>query len=185
MADQGSEGMLSPFLRRHRVNAVKRYLKGNILDVGCGTGILAGEVSPDHYLGVERDPFSIEIAISKFNEHKFQTIWPDDKQKFDTVVALAVIEHVKCPKQFLGELAEQLKPDESARVVITTPSPSMDWIHDLGASVGLFSKHANQEHEKLLDRGTLESAGEKVGLHLRMYRRFLFGANQIAVFERK
>jgi hypothetical protein len=34
MADQGSEGLLSPFLRRKRILAVKPYLRGRVLDVG-------------------------------------------------------------------------------------------------------------------------------------------------------
>ncbi len=184
MADQDTEGLLSPFLRNQRLKAIKPYLQGKVLDVGCGTGSLAGEVSPDHYLEVEIDQFSLESAISKFPKHRFQKALPNETEKFDTVIALAVIEHVKRPEQFLAELSKRLKPTESARVVITTPHPSMDWIHDFGASIGLFSKHANEEHEELLDCAKLESISNKVELRL-VYKRFLFGANQLAVFEHK
>jgi len=185
MADQGSEGILSPFLRRQRFSAIRSYLNGSVLDVGCGTGKLAEEVAADRYLGVEIDSLSLESAISKFAQHRFQKVLPDDAEKFDTVIALAVIEHVKKPEQFLLELSKQLKAEKSARLVVTTPHPSMDWIHDFGSAIGLFSKHANEEHEELLDREKLESAGKQAGLHLVLYRRFLFGANQLAVFERE
>ena len=184
MADQGSEGILSPFLRRQRFGAVRQYLHGSILDVGCGTGTLAKEVSSDHYLGVEIDSLSLESAIQKFTKHRFQEVLPD-VEKFNTVVSLAVIEHVENPEQFLSELSKRLKSEESARVVITTPHPSMDWVHDFGSAIGLFSQHANEEHEELLDKEKLESAGRHAGLQLVLYKRFLFGANQLAVFERE
>ena len=183
MADQASEGMLSPFLRRQRLNAAKPFLHGDVLDVGCGSGMLAEKVSPDSYLGVEIDPTSLNIAMDKFSEHRFQKRLPDIIDKFDTVVSLAVIEHVECPEDFLTELSKYLKNNNAARIVITTPHPSMDWVHDFGANIGLFSKHASEEHEELLDYTKLEVAGRKAGLNLIEYRRFLFGANQLAVFE--
>ena len=54
----------------------------------------------------------------------------------------------------------------------------------LGARVGLFSRHASEEHEQLLDRTRLESLAEKAGLNLVHYRRVLLGANQLAVMKR-
>ena len=149
-------------------------------------GVIIGSLTTtDLYLGVEVDPVSLDSAVRNFPVHRFQKVLPDATEKFDTVIALAVIEHVKKPEYFLAELAKRLKIDKSVRVVITTPHPSMDWIHDLGASIGLFSKHANEEHEELLDRVKLEFVGTKAGLNLVSYKRFLFGANQLAVFEKK
>lgn len=185
MADQGSEGMLSPLLRRLRFNVARPYLKRTILDVGCGAGTLAGEVSSVHYYGVEVDGLSLDKAIKMYPMHKFSKSLPDSTEKFDTIISLAVIEHVDSPELFMLDLSKRLKNEESARIVITTPHPSMDWIHDVGASIGLFSKHANEEHEELLDRVKLESVGAKAGLHLVLYKRFLFGANQLAVFEHR
>jgi SAM-dependent methyltransferase len=184
MADQGSEGLLSPFLRRQRLLAVKPYLKGRVLDVGCGSGALAELLGSDQYVGVEIDQASIDKARINFPNHQFYKELPADDEKFDTVVALAVIEHVSDPSSFLQTLATRLKSDADARIVCTTPHPSVDWIHDLGAAIGLFSRHANEEHEDLLDRSKLELFGRQAGLNLISYRRFLFCVNQIAVFER-
>ena len=182
MADQASEGLLSPYLRRQRLSAAMVHLKGRVLDVGCGSGALARNIAPDHYLGVDRDPLSLEIASSDHPGYRFQEELPAGDEKFDTVVALAVIEHVSSPAQFLSELAGYLKPLATARIIISTPHPSMDWIHSGGAALGLFSQHANDEHEELLDRAKLKSVGLSAGLRLVSYRRFLFGANQLAVF---
>lgn len=184
MADQALEGMLSPFLRRQMIDMVRPYLKGTVLDVGCGSGMLAEEVSAESFVGVEVDSLSLNTAIEKFPTYRFQKTLPEDTEKFDTVVSLAVIEHVTSPEEFLAEISSRLKINDKARVVITTPHPSMDWIHDLGANIGLFSKHANDEHEELLDYEKLVLVGKKSGLKLVEYKRFLFGSNQLAVFKR-
>jgi len=183
MADQGVEGLLSPYLRNQRLMAARPHLKGRILDFGCGSGALAGLISPDQYLGMDIDDFSLQKARMNYPDHQFISSLPSTDQKFDSVISLAVIEHVVDPVDFLKTLAQYLKPSDSARVIVTTPHPKMDWIHDVGAAVGLFSKHANEEHEELLDRQKLEDAGRQAGLVLLSYRRFLFGANQIAVYS--
>ncbi|HCE91164.1 MAG: hypothetical protein A2Z90_18240 [Burkholderiales bacterium GWA2_64_37] len=184
MADQGSEGLLSPFLRRTRFRAAKKYLKGAVLDVGCGTAGLSRYVEPGKYYGVEVDKTSLEIAKNLHPESKFSSVLEEVVEKFDTVVSLAVIEHVAAPSDFLFQLSTMLK-DEDGLIVITTPHPSVDWVHTLGASIGIFSKHASEEHEDLLDKRALQIAGDKVGLHMIIYERFLMNANQIAVYKKK
>ncbi len=184
MADQGAEGLLSPWLRKKRFAAARPFLHGRVLDFGCGSGALAEFVSGDLYLGVDKDELSLQNAQSRFPKHRFISKLPAADEKFDSVVSLAVIEHVSDPAEFLHILSAYLDESNDARLIVTTPHPSVDWIHDLGASIGLFSKHANEEHEELLDRAKLERAGVQAGLKLIAYRRFLFGANQIAVFEK-
>lgn len=184
MADQGGEGILSPWLRKKRIEAAAPYLKGRVLDFGCGTGALASLVDADHYLGVEVDEASLQLARSRFPSHRFVSTLPEPAEKFDSIISLAVIEHVSDPSRFLAALAAHLEESDTACLALTTPHPSVDWVHDTGAAVGLFSKHANEEHEDLLDRARLEMAGAEAGLRLISYRRFLFGANQIAIFDK-
>ncbi|AHF00119.1 class I SAM-dependent methyltransferase [Thioalkalivibrio paradoxus] len=184
MADQGAEGVLSPWLQRRRFAAALPYLTGRVLDVGCGSGALAGRLKADRYYGTDVDPESLELARSRFPNYVFSSQLPALDERFDTVVALAVIEHDAEPGDFLKRLTAYMR-DSNSRLVVTTPHPSMDWIHDVGAAIGLFSKHANEEHEGLLDRATLVRAGAVAGLRLSSYRRFLFSANQIAVFQKE
>jgi 2-polyprenyl-3-methyl-5-hydroxy-6-metoxy-1,4-benzoquinol methylase len=181
MADQGTEGLLSPFLRKQRFKAAKPYLNGRILDVGCGSGALAELVDPAWYVGIEVDETSVNKAKQIYPHHFFQNSLPPVEEKFNTVVSLAVIEHVPDPAAFLSSLSQYLESSK-ARIIITTPHPSVDWIHDMGASIGLFSKHANEEHEDLLNEEKLRAVGLVAGLKLESYSRFLFGANQLAVF---
>lgn len=184
MADQGTEGLLSPYLRRKRIQAVAPYLRGRILDFGCRSGALATQIDADKYLGVEIDNLSLQQAQGRFSKHCFDSKLPELSYKFDTVVSLAVIEHVSDPVDFLRTLAAYLGDAQSSHIVITTPHPSVDLVHDLGAAIGLLSRHANEEHEDFLDRSKLETAGKQAGLRLVFYSRFLLGANQIAVYAK-
>jgi SAM-dependent methyltransferase len=145
----------------------------------------AGEIQPICYLGIEVDQLSLDSAINQFPTHSFQESLPKENEKFDTIISLAVIEHVKNSESFLAGLSKRLKPDTDARIVITTPHPSMGWVHDLGATVGLFSQHASDEYEELFDHPKLELDGKKAALRLVSYKRFIFGGNQLAVFAWK
>lgn len=183
MADQVAEGLLSPFLRARRLAAVRPFLRGRVLDFGCGTGALAAQVAGARYLGVDRDEASLAVARTAWPRHRFQTTLPPVGSAFDTVVALAVIEHLADPQALLSTLAHRLAVAETSRLVVTTPHPSVDWLHHAGAAIGLFSRHASEEHETLLDRRALMEIGAGASLRLDLYRRFLLGANQLAVFR--
>ena len=62
MADQGNEGLLSPWLWRKRVAAAFPHLRGKVLDIGCGSGALAEHVTAESYTGVDIDRDSLAIA---------------------------------------------------------------------------------------------------------------------------
>lgn len=183
MADQGSEGLLSPYLRNQRLKAALPFLKGRILDFGCRSGALASLVPAENYSGVDVDDECVRAARRAFPHHQFMTSLAGQDADFDTVVSLAVIEHVADPADFLRELKSHLARKPDARIVCTTPHPSIDWVHAAGARIGLFSWSAHQEHQALLDADALRRAGREAGLEMVEYRRFLFGANQIAAFR--
>ncbi len=184
MADQGTEGFLSPFLRSQRTNAVVSLLKGKVLDVGCGSGALAAHVAPENYLGIDIDPISIAAAREKFPNHRFEQAQTTSENDFQTVVALAVIEHVPSPALFLQTLIDNLEGQNTdCRILCTTPHPAFETIYSIGVKFGLFSSSAHDEHETLLNQKTLAEAGGKAGLVLESYQRFLFGANQLAVYK--
>ncbi len=185
MADQGNEGMLSPFLRERRVREAKAHIRGNVLDVGCGSGRLADCVDSGHYLGVEPDGESLDAARLRHPGHLFQRDLPPRSRKFDSIVALAVIEHAPDPLEFLEELSARLDPDPESRIICTTPYPSFDRVHRAGAALGLFSRHAGEEHQQLLGPGELKSLAGKCGLSIALYRRFLLGANQLLVLKQR
>jgi len=185
MADQGTEGLLSSFLRKRRINAIKPFLKGKILDVGCGTGVLSSLVSSDLYLGVDIDLTSINLAKEKYPNHRFYLELPSENEKFDSIVSLATIEHIANPVEFLSNISKFLTDNSESSIIITTPNPSFEKIYSIGVYLGLFSKHANEEHEELLGFSRLNEIADLCNLKITLYKRFLFGANQMVLFKLK
>jgi len=185
VADQGSEGLFSPFLRRRRILAARPHLQGRVLDVGCGSGALALYIPQNAYVGVDTDRQSLAIARANHPKHSFLENLPLVANSFfDTITILAVIEHVKSPAEFVRSLAERLSASPLASIVLTTPHPLFGRIHGSGAKVGLFSRHAYEEHEDLLDRSQLEIVARECNLKLFLYQRFLLGANQLVILRR-
>ncbi len=178
-----TNGFLSGYLRSKRLGAVLPYVKsGRILDWGCGVGALGVHVDASRYVGVDIDDVSLNIAKSRFPDHRF--VYPDDpllnsENTFDAVVALALIEHVENPETWLAEIKKHLAPNGS--LVLTTPHPSMQWAHELGARVGLFSAEAAEDHNVLVDLPAMETLSQKVDLSIALYRRFLMRCNQLFV----
>ncbi len=178
MAQLVEGGMLSYWLVRRRQQAVRRHLRGRVLDFGCGVGTLAEICDPAGYLGCDIDPRKIEIARRNRPQHRFEIVLPEG-ERFDTVAALAFIEHVHDPAGYLRRFAELL--NAGGRIVLTTPHPSLEWVHTSGARIGLFSHAAHDEHEDLIDRARMLELLAGTRMRLDVYRRFLFGANQLFV----
>jgi SAM-dependent methyltransferase len=170
MADQGTEGLFSPFLRSQRFRAARPYIKGRVLDVGCGTGVLAGIVAADLYVGVDIDEQSLSIANKQYPQYNFQSFLPPEESK---------------PGVFLSELAKRLNEEPDSFIVCTTPHPVVEWVHAAGAKLRLFSWHADEEHKHFLNKAMLVQAASEADLKLSVYRRVLLGANQLAIFQKK
>jgi hypothetical protein len=131
------------------------------------------------------DDDSLISAKRHFPKHRFLSRFPapEEQEKFDVVSALAVIEHVPAPGDFFHMLSLYLNDTLSSLLILTTPHPLGERIHGVGASLGLFSRHANEEHEELLGRKCLELYAKSAGLRLVHYKRFLAGVNQLALFR--
>jgi 2-polyprenyl-3-methyl-5-hydroxy-6-metoxy-1,4-benzoquinol methylase len=181
MADQVGAGLLSPLLRSLRIKAVRPFLAGSVLDFGCGVGALAPYCDPAGYLGVDRDEGSLALARQARAAYRFAATLPEHGS-FETIVAIAVIEHLPDPGGLLSRLTTLMAP--RGRIVVTTPEPRFEWLHAAGAAIGLFSRDAAEEHETLLDREALERLGRNAGLSVISYRHFMFGVNQLCVLEK-
>ena len=180
MPDQGAGGVLSPWLRRHRLSAVRPHLCGVVLDVGCGVGALADDCSAERYVGVDIDAESLALARQRHPAHRFCAA-ADPALRVDTIVLLAAIEHVADPAGFLRGLANHLV--RGGRIVLTTPAPWTDRIHAWGAAIGLFSRAAHEEHETLFDPPRMRVIARSAGLRVIGARKFLLGANQLFLLE--
>jgi 2-polyprenyl-6-hydroxyphenyl methylase/3-demethylubiquinone-9 3-methyltransferase len=174
------EGLLSGFLEKRRIDVARPHLGGRVLDVGCAAGPLAGVIPPDRYVGTDNDEKALAEARSLHPLHDFRT--PDEikpSEEFATVAALAIIEHISNPADWLGDVAQHLAP--GGRIVLTTPHARWEHLHAVGARFRLTSSEAHDQHDSLFDRELLRTTLDAAGLQLAYYKRFLAGMNQLAV----
>ncbi len=160
-----------------------------VLDVGCGLTDLPGRLPA--YVGCDRNPDVLGAQRERFPNRDFFE-WDigrdaapaalQARAPFEAILLLAVLEHAADPPAILCRLSPLLSP--GGRVIATTPHPHGRFALEIGAALGLLSSHAHEEHEGLLSRKDLETAGRAAGLSPVAYRRFLFGMNQLAVFSR-
>jgi len=179
MADQAT-GLLSPWLRKKRITMTCPYIQGRVLDYGCGVGVLAEICKCDTYLGFDIDEESLEIARKSYPGFHF-TSKISEREHFDTIVSLAVIEHVPDPAALLAKFKRILRPE--GRIVVTTPHPSFEWMHTLSSKIGLCSAHASEEHKQLINYRLLKELATEADLIIEKYERFLFGANLLFVLR--
>jgi 2-polyprenyl-3-methyl-5-hydroxy-6-metoxy-1,4-benzoquinol methylase len=191
MPERQFYGFLTSAVQRSRIRAITEYVDraGAVLDAGCGWTPIPSLVN--EYTGCDRDPLVLEEARRRFPERQFFE-WDFNASEppaeliargpFDTIFFLAVLEHVSDPPAVLGRLARLLS--SSGRLIVTTPHPMGRLPLEIGARLGLLSRHAHEEHECLLGRQQLQKTGVSAGLRMQVYRRFLFQLNQLAVFGR-
>lgn len=174
-------GLLSGWLVGERLRVARPHLTGRVLDFACGHGQLAQVCDPASYLGYDIDSRRIDVARQHFPGHRFETALPAGV-RFDTVAALAFIEHVQ-PEPYLRQFVDLLEPN--GRIVLTTPHPSYEWIHTAGARVHIFSPEAHDDHEALISPARMAELANSLNLRLVARQRFLLGANQLFVLDRE
>lgn len=174
-----------------RLAAVRPFVAGGVrlLDVGCGLTSLPGRAGP--YLGCDRSRETLEENRRRHPEARF-VLWDVEAEEvppeirtagpFDVILSLALLEHLSEPERVFVRTAPLLS--DGGRLVVTTPSPAAGTPLRVGVALGLLSRHAADEHEKVLSPADLRTAGAAAGLRLVHHRRFLLGLNQVAVFAR-
>lgn len=107
----------------------KPYIKGTLLELGCGEGRGIRELAPlaETYTAIDKIDEVIDRLSQDYPEHKFQLghfpPMPYEDESFDTIVSFQVIEHIKDDQLFLQEIARILKPGGTA--LISTPNIRM------------------------------------------------------------
>ncbi len=179
--------LVSLFLQRQRYLAALPYLRGDVLDLGCNTGQILECLKPgQQYVGVDsssgvaawwqRTRPGVEFHLRNLDCDALGL-----GRRFDTVLMLAILEHLGRPENILSQMPEVLQP--AGRLVITTPSVLGDRIHHVGAKLGIFSRAAAEEHQAQFTEQSLRQLLSAQSLAVSHYRRFLFGGNQLCVAE--
>jgi SAM-dependent methyltransferase len=181
-------GAASARLRGSRYAQVLPYLRGRVLELGCGTSPLVTDHRDrfDTYTGCDLDPDLIARLAERHPDHTYGTVdldhepLPGDWGPFDTILAAAVIEHLFNLESVMSRLADALAP--GGRIVMTTPTPfGNDVVLPVTARIGLTSADAHDDHINILNRRRFALLADEVGLRLEQYRRFQLGMNSLAV----
>jgi SAM-dependent methyltransferase len=119
----------NPIYQRHLFaykNAVP-YVKGNVLEVGCGEGYGSKLLAPyaDKYTAVDKFKAQNEDNLKgiDFLEMSVPYLTPFADNSFDVVISFQVIEHIKDDKTFVKEISRVLKP--GGKFICTTPNIKM------------------------------------------------------------
>lgn len=107
----------------------KEYIKGDLLELGCGEGRGVELLAPlaSSYIGIDKIKPIVDELKAKYPEYQFQDgvfpPFPFEDNQFDTIVTFQVIEHIKKDEEFIKEIHRVLKPGGQA--LITTPNIKM------------------------------------------------------------
>ena len=99
------------------LSGIKKFKSsGNLLDVGCATGLfmLKAKAEGFNVYGVDVSDYAVEIAQKRFGTRVKRSSIENanfPKGKFDVVTLFDVIEHLKDPREVLGKLRTFLKDD--------------------------------------------------------------------------
>jgi SAM-dependent methyltransferase len=109
-------------IHHYTTKAIKtraHYLKGKVLDVGCGTQPYRDFITPycDTYIGIDYSKHA--SSLKKPDISADAHFLPFAPESFDSLVAFQVMEHLPNPQIFLNEARRVVKP--GGYILITTP----------------------------------------------------------------
>lgn len=154
------------FFQNWRFKTAIPYLTGDVLDFGGNEGELKKFVRGDYTL-VNYDHSAME------------------GKTFDTIVALAVIEHINIPEiyEIFKKFKEALRLD--GKIILTTPTRAAKPILNFMVRLGLADKENIAEHKHYWNKKDLFNLAGKTDFAIKKYKKFQLGFNQLAIFEHK
>lgn len=122
MTDQKFEKYHTYLLKRSRLSwlyrrwylypSLAKYLKGEVLDIGCGIGDFLSFWR--NAIGVDVNPYNVSYCQSRGLKaiHVDFLPYPFEDQSFDGVVLDNVLEHIENPRPILKEIRRVLKKND-------------------------------------------------------------------------
>lgn len=188
---------LNQYLQKKRSVMVSEYASGVILDVGCGPAEIVRYLRNENqisYVGIDTNKEMIEKLKRKYPSLNFYLVdvdhddlpSPVSNSKFDTILLIAVIEHLKCPERLLRKASELL--NYNGKLIVTTATPNGEHVHNILAIFGITSREAVREHKSAARSAySFQAMSDLIlpfGFQVEAYRKFEFGLNQMVVFRK-
>lgn len=172
------------FLQSWRERKVRTWLKpgARVLDVGCHQGEFLERLGSAIRDSVGLDPLARPRETATFALRAVPFAEPLDfpAARFDAIVLLATLEHIRDKAPLAREARRLLAP--GGRLIITVPSPRVDDIVHTLVRVGLADGMSLEEHHGFKPEHT-EPIFCGAGLELEHHTTFQLGLNHLFVFR--
>ncbi|MCL0091668.1 class I SAM-dependent methyltransferase [Dehalococcoidales bacterium] len=181
---------------KRRCEVVLPWLRGDVLDIGCGEGYLARFVSErQRYVGIDINEEIISSLKREYMNCPNREFWCVDVDRnippdlpllnstFDVIALLAVIEHLRNPRSVLSFSYRLLKNE--GLLLITTPTSVGDKISSLIQFATVGTREPSYPHVRIFTRESLTALIEEVGFQVKTYRKFELGANQLFICSKR
>jgi 2-polyprenyl-3-methyl-5-hydroxy-6-metoxy-1,4-benzoquinol methylase len=176
-------------LQRWRIRKAAAFIRrgDRVLDIGCSDGVMF-QLVPDlgESVGIEPD-LDLANLPGLPNVSFYAGYFPEalpGPMSFDVITMLAVLEHVPVERQgpLARACASHLKT--GGRLVITVPSPAVDYVLAILQWLKLIDGMSLEQHYGFESAQT-PAVFSPHGLELIVRRRFQLGFNNLFVFERR
>jgi SAM-dependent methyltransferase len=179
---------LDRYIRDRRIARAVRFVRpgSRVLDIGCHDGELFRVLGPALREGIGLDPDlagALDGPNYALRPGVFPADAPDAPAGFDTVCALAVLEHIREPDRhaFASAIARQLRPGGEA--ILTIPSPAVDRMLDVMMRLHILDGMEAEQHHGF-EIAAVEPLFTGAGLVSERHDVFQLGLNHLFVFRK-
>ena len=172
------------FLQSRRERQVRAWLKPGmrVLDIGCHKGEFLLRLGGTIRESIGLDPLTHPVRTATYGllAVPFTEPMSFPAGRFDAIVLLATLEHIREKEPLAREARRLLTP--GGRLIMTVPSPAVDGIVHTLVRLGLADGMSLEEHHGFKPANT-GPIFRGAGLELEHHETFQLGLNHLFVFR--
>lgn len=180
-------------LQKVRNEKIIPFLSGNVLELWCGSWFIPNFLKTNNksntYTGVDfREDIILKLSndfpVYNFLQYDLDEVLEIQNEFFDTVISIAVIEHIYNQKNFFLSATNNLKINW--HLVITTPSNfGNDLIYPLICKLWMRKwKWVLSDHITIFNKERFEVAAKDFWMEIIHFEFFEFFCNQLVILKK-